>query len=123
MRFLSVFFLATLFCCKAASNPSNNQATLEKIVETEIGVNAIIKKNNSLTFALASQTNNRSVEYLIIRLSDLKIIIKEKIQGSVTWNGDKEIKVTQIPGTVKMNSRPEDNVKIINLNNYAIPNK
>ena len=123
MRFLSVFFLATLLCCKAASNPSNGQATLEKIVETEIGVNAIIEKNNSSTFALASQTNNRSVEYLIIRLSDLKVVVKEKIQGSVTWNGDKEIKVTQIPGTVKMNSRPEDNVKIINLNNYAIPNK
>ena len=123
MRFLSVLFIATLFCCKAANNPSSDQATLEKLVETEIGANATIEKNNSSTFALASRTDNRFIEYLIIRLSDLKIVVKEKIQGSVTWSGDMAIKVTQTPGMVKMNSRPEDNVKIINLDNYLIHNR
>jgi len=123
MRFIFLFFFATLCCCKAASTTSHDQATLQKIVGTEIGAGAIIEKNISSTFALAHQTKDRSVEYLIIRLSDLKIVVREKIQGSVTWSGDMEIKVIKTPGMVKLNSKPEDNVKIINLNNYIIHNK
>jgi len=123
MRFLSLLFIAALFCCKAANNASSDQATLEKLVETEIGANATIEKNNSSTFALASRTDNRFIEYIIIRLSDLKIVVKDKIQGSVTWSGDMAIKVMKTPGMVKMNSRPDDNVKIINLENYLIHNR
>jgi hypothetical protein len=123
MRFLSVLFVATLCCCKAASTTSHEQATFEQIVESEIGANAIIEKNNPLTFALAYHTNNRSVDYLIIRLSDLKIVVKEKIQGSVTWDGAMRIKVITMPGIVKMNSKPEDKVRIIDLNNYVIHKK
>jgi hypothetical protein len=123
MRFLSVFFLATLYCCKAASTTSHEQVTLEKITEAEIGPNAVIEKNHTATFALAYRAKDRSVEYIVIRLSDLKIVIKEKIQGSVTWEGEMQIKVTQTPGMVKLNSKPEDNVKIIDLTNYAIQKK
>src|SRR5260221_6715110 len=114
MRFLFVMFLSTLCCCKAATTSLQNQVTLQKIVDNEIGVNATIEKNSSAAFALAFQVKDRSVEYIVVRLADLKIVVKEKInQGSVTWSGDMRIKVTQTPGIVKMNSKPEDNIRFI----------
>ncbi len=123
MRFLSVALIATLYCCKAAHVSSHQQITLQKIVESEIGANAIVERNNSSTFALASQSRGRSIEFIVIRLIDLKIVVKEKIQGSVTWDREMTIKVTTTPGVVKMNSRPEDNVRVVDLNNYVIQKK
>jgi hypothetical protein len=123
MRFLSVALITTLCCCKAASISSLDQATLQKIVESEIGANAIVEKNNPSTFALAYQAKDRSVEFIVIRLMDLKIVVKEKIQGSVTWDRKMNIKVTTTPGIVKINSKPEDNVRVIDLSNYVIQNK
>jgi hypothetical protein len=123
MRFFSAVILSTLCCCKAASTSSQEPASLQKIVESEIGTHAIIEKNNSGTFALAHQTENKSVAFLVIRLSDLKIVVKEKIQGSVTWSREMEIKVIRTPGIVKTNARPEDNIRIINLSNYVIHKK
>jgi len=123
MRFLSVFFLITLYCCKAASTTSHQQVTLKEIAEAEIGTQATIEKNHAATFALAYQAKDRTVEYLVVRIADLKIVVKEKIQGSVTWDGDMKIKVTQTPGMVKVDAKPEDHVRIIDLNNYAIQKK
>ena len=123
MRFLSVLLVATLCCCKAASTSSHEQANLEKIVQAEIGPDATIKKNNASTFALAYKMKDRSVAYMIIRISDLKVVVKEKIQGSVAWDGEMKIKVTQTPGMVKLDSKPEDNVREIDLSNYVIQKK
>jgi hypothetical protein len=123
MRFVLIIFFATLCCCKAVSHSSTQQVTLQKLVDGELGPNANIEKNNSSTFAIAYQSKDRSVEFLVIRLLDLKIILKDKIQGSVSWSGDMKIKVFNTPGIVKLNSKPEDYVKIIDLNNYIIQNK
>jgi hypothetical protein len=123
MRFFLVIFIATLCCCKAASTSSLNQSTLQKIVESELGANAIIEKNNPSNFALAYESKDKTVRFMVVRLSDLKIIIKEKIQGSVTWDKEMKIKVVTIPGIVKANAKPEDNVRVIDLNNYVIQNK
>ena len=123
MRFLSVFFLITLCGCKAASTSSHEQVALKKIAEAEIGPDAIIEKNHTATFALAYQAKDRTVEYLVVRIADLKIVVKEKIQGSVTWDGEMKIKVTQTPGMVKVDAKPADNVRVIDLNNYAIQKK
>lgn len=123
MRFVPALFLSTLCCCKAASPSSQGPASLQEIVDSEIGTHALIEKNKGETFALAYQNGNASVEYLVVRLSDLKIVVKEKIQGSVKWSGDMEITVTRTPGIVKKNARPEDNIRLIDLNNYVIHNK
>jgi hypothetical protein len=123
MRFFSALFLLTLCCCKAASPSSQEPSSLQKIVDSEIGTHAVIEKNKVETFALAHQTSNTSVEYLVIRLSDLKIVVKEKIQGSVKWSGEMEIKVARMPGIVKKNTQPEDNIRLIDLNNYVIHKK
>jgi len=123
MRFFSALLLSTLCCCKAASTTSQEPSSLQKIVASEIGAPASIEKNNSATFALAQQVDNKSVSFLVIRLSDLKIVIKEKITGSVSWSGEMEIKVTRTPGMVKTNEKPEDHIRIINLNNYVIQKK
>ena len=124
MRFLFVMFLSTLCCCKAATTSLQNHVTLQKIVDNEIGTNATIEKNNPATFALAYQVKNKSVEYVVVRLVDLKVVVKEKInQGSVTWSGDMQIKVVLIPGIVKLNSKPADNIRLIDLNNYVINKK
>jgi hypothetical protein len=123
MRFFSALLFFILCCCKAASTSSQEPSSLQKIVTSEIGASAIIEKNNSATFALAQQTENKSVSFLVIRLSDLKIVIKEKIIGSVTWSGEMEIKIIRTPGIVKTNAQPEDNIRVINLNNYVIHKK
>ena len=123
MRFFSFVFLATLCCCRAASTSSPEQATLQKIVASEIGENAFVEKNNSSTFALAYQTKDRTVKFIVIRLADLQIVINERVQGSVTWEREMNIKVTKTPGIVKMKAPPEDNVRVIDLNNYIIHNK
>jgi len=44
-------------------------------------------------------------------------VVKEKIQGSVNWSGEMEIKVIRTPGIVKKNAQPEDNIRVIDLNN------
>jgi hypothetical protein len=123
MRFLSVFFITTLCSCRAVGTTSHVQTSLEQTIEREIGGDAIIGKNSTATFALAYQSKNKSVEYVVIRLSDLKVVAKERIQGSVTWDGEMKIKVTQTPGIVKLDSKPGDNVKVIDLNNYIIQKK
>jgi hypothetical protein len=123
MRFFLVVFLSTLCCCKASVTSSQEPASLQKIVASEIGTQAVIEKNNAGTFALAHQTENKSVSFLVIRLADLKIVLKEKINGSVRWSSEMEIKVTQVPGIVKKNAQPEDNTRLIDLNNYVIHRK
>jgi hypothetical protein len=123
MRFFSALLLSALCCCKAASTSSQELTPLEKKVHSEVGSPAILEKNKSATFALAYRAKGISVEYLVIRLSDLKAVVKGKIQGSVTWHGDMEIKVMQTPGMVKTNAKPADNVRLINLNNYIVHKK
>lgn len=124
MRFLSILFLLALCCCKSSTSSKQEQDTLQKIIDTEIGADAKIEKNKQATFVLAYQSQNRSVEYIIVRLTDLKVVIKEKInQGSVTWNGEMQIKVVRTPGMIKKNSKPKDNIQLIDLNNYVINKK
>jgi hypothetical protein len=124
MRFLSIFFLLVLCCCKSSTTAKQKPNTLQKIVDTEIGTGAKIETNKPLTFALAYQSQNRSVEYVIVRLTDLSVVIKEKInQGSVTWNGEMQIKVMRTPGIIKKNLKPENNIQVIDLNNYVINKK
>ncbi|HLZ17263.1 MAG TPA: hypothetical protein VKQ08_09490 [Cyclobacteriaceae bacterium] len=124
MRFLLVLLIATLSCCQAVGIPPQNQDNLQKLIEGEIGTKAIIKKNGTETFALAFQTQNRSVAFIVVRLTDMKVVVKEKIrEGAVTWSGDLQIKVNETPGIVKTDSRPEDHTRLINLNNYVINRK
>ena len=124
MRFPFVLFIATLSCCKAAGIPSQNQGDLQKLITTEIGVNATVKKNSNETFALAFRAQDRRLEFLVIRLTDNKIVVKEKInEGSVTWSGELQIKVNERPGIVKMDSKPEDHTRLINLDKYVINKK
>ncbi len=126
MRAFLFIVISILFCCKPSARvQSESQGDkLQTLVEKEIGKSAVIEKNPSNTFALASHTENRTVDYVVIRLSDLKVVIKEKIIiGSVSWSGDRQIKVVSIPGMVRANARPEDNVRLIDLNNYVINKK
>jgi hypothetical protein len=123
MRFIPAVFIATLCCCKAAGISSSDQSSLQQIVESELGANAKIEKNNTSNFALAHESKDKTVSFIVVRLTDLKIVVKEKIQGSVTWDKAMSIKVTTIPGIVKANAKPEDNVRIIDLNNFAIQSK
>ena len=123
MRFVSVLFMVTLWNCKAVGTTSHVQSSLEQLVEAQIGADAIIKKNNTATFALAYKSKDKSVEYLVIRLSDNKVVIKEKISGSVDWEGEMKIKVTVTPGIVKRDSKPEDYVRVIDLSSYIVQKK
>ncbi len=92
-------------------------------MESELGTSATVKENTAQTFALAYRSQNRLTDYMVIRLSDFKIVIKEKIQGSVTWSGELQIKESRIPNMVKRNQKPEDNTRLIDLNNYIINKK
>jgi hypothetical protein len=123
MRFFLVLALSALCCCRAASIVPQNQDSLRAKVKAAIGDDAAITQNSSATFALA-QTPNNPTAFVVIRLADLQIVVTEKIsQGSVTWSGEMQIKVVQIPGIVKMDSKPGDIVRLIDLNKYVIQKK
>ncbi len=120
MRFSSIFLLL-LACCKpAASVQTVGRGTLQSLVDAALGPHATIEKNKSQTFALAYQNQNRETEYVVVRLNDLMVVRKEKIIGSVAWNGEMQLKESLVAGMVKRDSNPNENIRLIDLNNYLI---
>lgn len=120
MRVVAVVLL--LFCaCKPSSKGQSQQDNvLQKIVAQEIGEKVVTTKNNSKTFALAYLEQDGFTNYSIIRLSDNKIVAKEKIRGSVRWLSDMQIQESHTPGIVKRDAKPEDHSKVIDLNKYLV---
>ncbi len=124
MKFLSPLLFLALCCCKPlASVQKENQTTLRFVVESELGTAAIIEKNKSQAFALAYRDQNRETKYIVVRLSDLNVILKETITGSVRWSGEMQLKESLIPGMVRRDPKPDDNIRLIDLNNYIIHKK
>ncbi len=123
LKYLSLVWLFTLCCCKAPASVQKESQTspLQSLVESKLGANANIEKNISNTFALAYIAENRSISYIVIRLSDLKIVVNSKIErGSITWFKDMELKETRTPGIVKKNTKPDDNIKLIDLAQFVV---
>lgn len=123
MRVLGV--LVVLFCtCKPASKTlSQDDNLLRKIVGQEIGENATITKNNSKTFALGVVTNDESVRYVVIRLSDNKVVVKNNIRGVISWRADMELNESRTPGIVKKDSRSDDYSRTIDLKQFIAHSK
>jgi hypothetical protein len=118
---MRLVLIALLICsCKpSATNQSKNNA-LQKLVDREVSGKAIITKNKPNTFALATLNQDGSVDYVIVRLSDNKVVVKNKIRGSIEWSGDMQISETQTPGMIKKDSKPSDFMKVIDLNQFVL---
>src|SRR5437879_1890313 len=97
-----------LFCaCKPASKTlSQGDAPLQELVVREIGESATITKNDSKTFALGVLKKDESVRYVVIRLSDNKVVVKNNLRGTVNWDGDMQLSEFRTPGIVKKESKP-----------------
>jgi hypothetical protein len=122
MRSLLLFCLLTLSSCKAAVYEQKDQrSSLQSIVTSELGSVAAIENNKPGTFALAYSINNRSLKYIVVRLADLKIVIRQKIvKGSIAWSEDLQLKETHAPEMVKKNASARDNTRLIDLKNYVV---
>ena len=122
MRLLTfLFFLLPLGSCKpAASVQTDSLATLQSVVDAELDIHATIEKNKSMTFALAYRNQNRETEYIVVRLKDLMVVRKERLTGSVAWSGEMQLKESAVQGMVKRDSKPSENFRLIDLNNYLI---
>ena len=122
MRLLTfLFFLLPLGSCKpAASVQTDSRATLQSVVDAELDIHATIEKNKSMTFALAYRNQNRETEYIVVRLKDLTVVRKERLTGSVAWSGEMQLKESAVQGMVKRDSKPSENFRLIDLNNYLI---
>ena len=112
-----LFFLSA---CKPTSRTlSPNENLLQKTVTQEIGKNATVTKNDSDTFALAVLTNDESMRYGVIRLSDNKIVLKNNIRGTIRWDGDMKLIESRTPGIVKKDSKPDDYSRTIDLSQFV----
>lgn len=124
MRFL--FFVAVfIFCsCRPSSKgQSPNGDALQKIVKQEIGENANTVKNTPNTFALATREREGSIDYVVVRISDHKVVLKGRVRGAIGWSGDMQLKESRTPGMVKNDTKPDEYVKLIDLNQYVVQSK
>jgi hypothetical protein len=111
--------LFLFFACKPASKiQSRNDNLLQRTVSQEIGETAVVTKNDSKTFALAVLNKDESVRYVVIRLSDNKVVIKNNIRGTISWSGDMKLTEARALGIVKKDSKPEDYSRTIDLKQY-----
>jgi len=122
MRFFFVVLFSLTFCKPSSGIKTTEQSVdlLHKIVQQELGDNPSIEKNQANTFALAFRSENKFLKYIVVRLQDNQVVLREKIRGSVTWTGNMQIKESHIPGMVRSNSKPEDFMKTIDLNQFVV---
>lgn len=120
MRAIGVLLFFLCACKPASKIHSQNENLLQKIVSQEIGENATVTKNESNTFALAVLSNDESTHYGVIRLSDNKMVLKNNIRGTITWDGDLKLAESLKPGIVKKDSKSGDYSRSIDLGQFVI---
>lgn len=118
MRFFCVLLVAFCACRPTSTTLSQDNNALQKLVTREIGEAATITQNESKTFALGVLNKDESVRYVVIRISDNKVVIKNVIRGSITWTSDLQLTESVKPGIVKKDSKPGDYSRIIDLNAF-----
>lgn len=99
-----------------------HKKTLETIVMERLGTHATIEKNKNQTFALAYQENHstQAMSYLVIRLSDLKIV-EEATRARIilSWMDTYKIKISITPGILRKDE-PINEPEIIDVTKYII---
>lgn len=123
MKFLLPFLLVTLCWLNPGASFQQNKPSLslQSIVTSELGAHTTIENNKSGTFALAYSIHNRSVKYIVIRLTDLKIVVDQKtIRGSIAWNDDMCLKEVHAAEMVKKNADGNENAKLIDLRSFIV---
>ena len=123
MRFLCVLLVLLSACKPATTTIAQNDNALQKLVTHEIGENAIITQNESKTFAVGILSKDESTRYVVIRLSDNKVVIKNSIRGSIAWTNDMQLSESVKPGIVKKDSKPGDYSRTIDLNQFLMQAK
>jgi hypothetical protein len=97
-------FIVLVSSCKPVVTLPVNSKTLASIVMDLLGNDAIIKKNNDQSFALSYKANDtlHSVTYLVIRLSDLKIVEQDTLApATLAWVDTYKIQVRVISGVIR----------------------
>jgi len=123
MRSVGILLFFLCACKPSTKTLSQNNNTLQQLVIREIGENAAITQNESKTFALGILSKDESVRYVVIRLSDYKVVLKNNIRGSISWTNDMQLTESIKPGIVKKDSKPEDYSRAIDLKPFLIQAK
>lgn len=119
-KVIPALILLTIFSCKAQQQKHSLQVISEKI-----GDNAIIDYNKDRSFALIQekfsvvQDSEYTSSYLIIRMSDNKIIKEGKVvHGYIKWINDDIIEIFEMPGLIKDDQEESDFKSHINVRNF-----
>jgi len=117
--FSTALWIFAFLGCQSIPHAAANQ-TLEDVIARELGPGATVEKNQSGTLALAYVEKERNLTYLVVRVADGQMIVKNKIRGSVTWHADQVLKETSVPGIIKADEKATDHTKLIDLSVYKI---
>ncbi len=122
MRLVLLFLILVVISCKPIAHAQSESSTLTKIVEQEVGATATIETNSVKTFALAYQNQGKVLTYIVIRMVDMKVVVKGKIHdGIVRWYNDMQIEKVVTPGIVKRDPNSDNaSVKMIDLKKFVI---
>jgi len=117
-----ILLIILLSSCKPMAQQMVHEKTLEAIVMERLGTQATIEKNKNQTFALAYQANHstQAVAYLVIRLSDLKIV-EEATRARIilSWMDTYKIKISITPGILRKDE-PINEPEIIDVTKYIV---
>lgn len=119
-KLLLLLFLSSAFFHGCKTTSTTNQTIDERIV-TLVGSGYTVIKNESSSFALCTKQTNVSLDYAVVRISDMKTVLQESIaKGSVTWNSDLKIQVNTVPGIIKKDELGNENNRIIDLSPFIL---
>lgn len=117
-----IVLIILIASCKSAPVTGVPTKNFETIVAENLGENAVIQKNKDATFALCFKENpsTLSVSYIIVRLSDLTVVERDKTsQASFSWVDTYKVEIKTIPGMVRKDEQSTA-VKVIDLTKYII---
>lgn len=123
MRIFGILLVVFCACKPASKTLSQDETALQKLVSRELGENATVSINDSKSFALGVKKKDESVRYMVVRLSDNKVVLTNNMRGTISWSGDMQLAESHTPGIIKKDSKQGDNSRTIDLKQFIIQNK
>ena len=91
-----------LLSCKASDKPQRQTGTpLDELIKSRLGPKYELDHNVSKTHVLCRQQregdhSRRIFKYIVVRLSDSKVLQEGSYNGHAKWNDDKSIEVLNV---------------------------
>jgi hypothetical protein len=120
MRLIILAIVITISSCTPTATIGSQNNAIEALAQAKLGGNAVIINNKDNTFTLCyKELPGQSISYLIVRLSDTKLVVEDKVSptSSISWRDNFHVEIKIIPGTIKK-TEEEVTSKIIDVSTY-----